>query len=70
MHAATVVAFLTRTAVAHGHWPLGGGGHRSECRAAEDWMWNLIESGVESRLTGQRLPQVGGEIRSRVTIGS
>ncbi len=55
---ATVVAYAARSAVVHGHWARFPDSRRPHARAAEEWLWNVVEREIERTLVATRLPQV------------
>jgi hypothetical protein len=56
---ATVVAYAIRSLIVHGRWARAREDRRAEARAAESWLWQLLEREIEHRLVGSRLPPIG-----------
>lgn len=68
MATATAIAFASRSAVAHGHWARVADDQRPVARLAEDWLWTLVQRGVELQLLGRQAPSIKAIGRSSVTV--
>lgn len=55
---AAVVAYAIRCKIVHGQWARTRDDRRIEARAAERWLWQLLEREIELRLTGARLSPI------------
>jgi len=55
---ATVAAYAIRSLIVHGRWARAREDRRNEARAAESWLWQLLEREIELRLMGSRLPPI------------
>ncbi len=53
---ATVLAYAIRSLIVHGRWTRANREHREAARAAETWLWQLLERAIEYRVVGDRLP--------------
>lgn len=58
VEAATFMSYAIRSLIVHGQWARARERHRREARAAELWLWQLVEREIELRLIGFRLPAV------------
>jgi hypothetical protein len=58
VEAATFMSYAIRSLIVHGQWARAREGHRREARAAESWLWQLLEREIELRLVGSRLEPV------------
>jgi hypothetical protein len=65
---ATVAAYAIRSKVVHGQWARARDTRRSEARAAEAWLWQLLEREIEHRLVGGRLPFVRSATSAAFTV--
>jgi hypothetical protein len=55
---ATVLAYAIRSLIVHGRWARANPEHRVAARAAEAWLWQMLERSIEDRVVGTRLPYV------------
>lgn len=58
VEAATFMAYAIRSLIVHGQWARAREAHRREARAAESWLWQLVEREIELRLVSSRLEPV------------
>jgi len=68
VRSATVVCYAVRCKIVHGEWARSRNGHRTEARAAEQWLWQLLEREVEVRLMGARLNPIVAMGRASFTV--